>query len=521
LYRSDERLDASLAKIKALGFTRLRVTATWSGITRNASSKQRPAFDASDPAAYEQEKWRPTDRVILAAQKHGIPIMLDIAFWAPYWATSDPEGSLGIFARNNINMEEYRPPSPAAAPPASAPAAGFNSFSGVFGGDQTNPNDPKPPSEDSGDDQANPEDPKPLPKVSLYSIWNEPNIPTFFGPQWRAGSKGQRVPASPHTYRRMVSITYPAIKRLNPDATVLIGGLACCGSYRVKGFNGGIPPLLFLREMACVNRRLQPLRRDGCKNFTTIQGDGWTHHPYSFERTPETPHPKSTPDHVYMGDLEELDRLLRRLVKMGRMSKKVANLYITEFGYFTPPTLQEKTVNYQRQALLALWSHYVAWKLPSVRMHAQFLLHDLACEKVNNPECNNWPTGIFSPGTEKTGGEGSAKPLAQALEAGVFAYRTPKRKLVVWARVAGRAADRPLRLEGKVAGRWRVVKPRRAVPDPAGRPNGIFTTRIKLPGIRRMRIAWQAADGQWVPGFDTEVVSYRRLQGRADGPLAR
>lgn len=507
LYRSDARLDKNLREIKALGFTRLRITASWSGTTRNPESKQRPAFDATDPAAYDQAQWRKLDRVVLAAEKYQLPIMMDIAFWAPYWAVSDPAGPRARFARSNIDITEYK----------QFAQATVRRYSGNF----TIPKhatgaNPQPGHFDNffqaSGDRA---DAAPLPKVSMYVIWNEPNITTFFGPQWRADRRG-RVPASPHAYRAMVAATYPAIKQFMPDSTVIIGGLACCGSYGVKGFNGGVPPLQFLREMACVDRKLRPLTRDGCKNFQKIRGDGWAHHPYSFSITPETPHNKQRADQVYMGDLAQLHQLLQRLVKMKRLDRRAADIYINEFGYFSPPSQVKRGVSPRRHAQLALWSYFVAWKLPAVRMHAQFLLHDLACQGTSNLECNNWPTGIFFPGGEGTGEEGAAKPLKQALEAGIFAYRDRKNTIRIWGRAAGSAASSRIRIEQYTRGTWRKVDTQRPLPQAPARFNGIFTARLISRTPRLLRMAYYDPMANiWRGGFEVPIVGRRQRIGPA------
>ena len=105
----------------------------------------------------------------------------------------------------------------------------------------------------------------PLPKVDLFTLWNEPNHQGFLRPQWTRRGRGF-VPRSPHLYRDLVQRAYPAIKGVRPDASVLIGGTSFTGAYSGRG-TGGVPPLRFLRELACVGRRFKPLRRSGCGAF--------------------------------------------------------------------------------------------------------------------------------------------------------------------------------------------------------------------------------------------------------------
>jgi hypothetical protein len=54
LFRSDAQVRASMAKLQALGVQWIRVTASWSDLTREPTAAQEPAFDDRDPAAYER-----------------------------------------------------------------------------------------------------------------------------------------------------------------------------------------------------------------------------------------------------------------------------------------------------------------------------------------------------------------------------------------------------------------------------------------------------------------------------------
>ena len=79
----------------------------------------------------------------------------------------------------------------------------------------------------------------------------------------------------------MVAAAYPAVKDEAPDSTVLVGGLAA------HGRRDGIPPLEFLRELACVDGRLRPVDHGGLRATSSrSQGDGFAHHPYSTRTRP-------------------------------------------------------------------------------------------------------------------------------------------------------------------------------------------------------------------------------------------
>ena len=87
LHGDEEQVRAALAQIKEFGVDRLRLTAGWSVLTRNADGKERPLdFDATDPAAYEQMRWAGLDRAVRLAAEQGFAVMVDVGFWAPLWA---------------------------------------------------------------------------------------------------------------------------------------------------------------------------------------------------------------------------------------------------------------------------------------------------------------------------------------------------------------------------------------------------------------------------------------------------
>ena len=97
-----------------------------------------------------------------------------------------------------------------------------------------------------------------LPRVDHWSIWNEPNYPSWLWPQWRrAGGIRGRVPNSPRLYRRLMDAAYSGLTRSgHKDDTILLGETAPGGAGGV-----GINPVPFVRELYCLNSRLPALSR--------------------------------------------------------------------------------------------------------------------------------------------------------------------------------------------------------------------------------------------------------------------
>ena len=241
LFAGPARAKRAMDLLDRSGVRAVRLTASWSQLAPRARSATKPRFDARDPGEYRAKGWAPIDRAVRLASDRGMAAMIDIAFWAPVWATA---GDRSERPRAGIDPREY---------------AGFA----------------RAVTRRYGDD------------VHTFTLWNEPNHPGFLAPQRRA-----RRAVSPHLYRRMVAAAHPAVKDEQPDAVVLVGGLAAHGRA------GGVPPLEFLRDLACVDRRLRPVETGECADFRPIPGDGFAHHPYSTRTRPDTVERSASPDDV-------------------------------------------------------------------------------------------------------------------------------------------------------------------------------------------------------------------------------
>lgn len=414
------KVDGALAQMEAIGFTHVRLTANWQELAPDAASDAAPIFDAKSSASYPAGVWDRLDLAVRATRAHHMEPMIDIGFWAPYWATSEPVGSQGIRARENVDPVAYAdfaeavvrryhgdfvpvtgPATPAAAAARVAGATTRGLFDGLFGGGK--PSTPAPTA------PAAPAKPvaQPLPPVTMFTLWNEPNIKGFLTPQWKTTKRG-RKPASPAVYRRMLRAAYPRVKAIAPASTFLIGATSSTGSYALSGLHGGVPPLRFIRELACVDTKLKPIRTGGCKGFTQLPGDGWAHHPYSFETSPSTRSAGERPDDAILGDTAKLRKLLVKLAHRGRITWPTSELYLTEYGYFTTVIGSHRAVTEPEQARLVGDAFRLASQFQGVRMMSQFLLQDVQCDGGRTTSCLNWTTGVLRT-------DGSPKPLLTVL----------------------------------------------------------------------------------------------------------
>ena len=495
LHQPDEKIVETMARLKSLGVDRVRVTAGWSVIAPAADERVQPLFDAADPNAYPAGRWRNLDRAVRLAKEAGLDVMIDIAFWAPLWATEDTEPGRATTASDAARFAEFTravvtrysgsfvpPPDVAAVLP---PSGDGNLLEQLFGGG----NEPTPPPPPPGE---------PLPRVSWWTIWNEPNYPGFLQPQWTRTADGFE-PASPHLYRRLVEASYPVIKELQPNSVVLVGGTSSAGAIAPTSEADGVPPLRFLRELACVDDALQPLAAPRCEGYEPLPGDGWSHHPYSLSHTPDFADPKH-PDNLPIGALDRLTSTLDALVASGRVSPGLADVYLTEFGYETNPPDPNRKFNLDEQAQFLAWSEHIAWKNPRVRSWPQFLLRDQdvtgAGDRRGPGTYADWQTGLeFFDGTDKPSMTGFR--LAFFAECG----GPPTRPFVrLWGRV--RPGERPHRvgLSAMRKGSRRRLASTRARPRRTGRPR---------PSIASFLTGWDGAFVRYAPYREGERYQFQ------------
>ena len=414
LYLSSEGVHNTVSELRSLGVERVRITAGWGVIAPAPRSRRRPSFDAADPSAYPDGAWDLLDRAVHEVVGQGLRPMIDVAFWAPRWAVG----------RDSGGPDSYRwKPDPVE----------FGKFAEAVA--------------------------RRYPQVHLWTTWNEPNHSAFLLPQWERRGRGW-VATAAHHYRAMHERAYAAIKRVSGRNRVLIGGLTSFGGRRPGAFHS-IRPLRFLRELACVDSSLRPLRIPECRGFRPLRAEGFAMHPYMHELPPEThlPHP----DSVGISDLGRLSSLLQRLNRRGRIESRLL-LYITEFGYETNPPDPKRGVPLLVQAAWLNHAAAIVYRRRDVRMFSQFLVHDLPDDAI-------FQTGLRLP-------DYRAKPS-------YFGFRLPFwiDGLEAIGRVRPGSGRRKVSLELRlVTGAWKAVgRPFRTGPD------GIFRRRLTAPGLYRFR----------------------------------
>lgn len=480
LHRPPAEVAASMRRLRALGVDLVRISAVWSSLAPAPDAETRPAFDAADPAAYEQLRWKGLDTAVREAAAAGLPVLIDIGLWAPAWAARDTgprartDVDAGAFAEfSEAVVRRYSGTFVPPAPPGSAPPPEEEPGPDPELPPAPSPSDPPAPAPPTARGEADTAA-TPLPRVGTFALWNEPNHQAFLFPTWERAGRGW-LPASPHRYRSMVALGYARTKAVRPDATMLVGNTSSTGK---TGGRAPVPPLRFVRELACVDRSLRPLRRPACQGFRTVPGDGWAHHPYAPASNPgrrSRPHER---DFAYLGDLPRMRRLLDALVRRGRLAPRLRDLWITELGWETPGGGAPATVSEAAQARYLAWAEYSASR-SGARTFAQFLLRDvppLASVTTSSARRRN---GQFATGIERA--DGTPKKAAHAFRVNLFVLRRTRKTVRLWARLRMSDAAVGLRFEreDRSTRRWRRI----AGMGVPGR--GAFTRDVPhLPGTR-------------------------------------
>ena len=279
----------------------------------------------------------------------------------------------------------------------------------------------------------------------------------------------------------------PGIRRHAPGALVLIGGTAALGTGSPSTRNAQVPPLRFLRALACVDDELRPVRDGACARFRPLPGDGWAHHPYSPRRAPDVGDPE--PDTAVLADQGRLADLLDRLAAAGRTERRLG-VWDTEFGYQTDPPDPTQPVTPAEQARWMPEAEAIALADPRVRSFAQFLFRDLPARPGDtaSERWSDWQSGLELP-------DGTPKPLMRSFPYPLVVRPAGPGAVSVWGHV--RPGEQPHRVRVTADGR-----PLRVVTTA---PDGTFAFAAPAAVGATFRLELER-DGRWSPvGLPTRV----------------
>jgi hypothetical protein len=493
ILEDDTRLLAdpagTLQEMRHLGVGMVRVLVRWSSIAPDPASRTMPQFNAADPNAYPAASWASLDAVVLDAQAAGIQVMLDPTAFAPLWAQGPNPGRYG--GKYDINYAWE----PSASEFGQFVQAVGTRYSGSFvpAGAST-----------------------PLPRVNVWEIWNEPNFGEDLAPQALDGS---RLMYSPRMYRQIADAAWTALQSTGhtpPQDQIIIGSLLADGyngpvtrshPQGLPGTYGDMKPLLFLRELYCLNSRYRhylghaaylrgcPTTRGGYAQFRAkhpvlFQATGVSDHPYDLPKgLPPTKAASSDPNWAEFSQIPHLGSVLDR-IQRAYGSRKHFPIWNTEYGYITcPPNCSWHTVSPTTAAAYINWAEYLSWRNPRLVSTMQYLLYD------PNPTVGVAEHGGFASGLAFY--RGTPKPVYYAYRMPIFLPRTRTRRgrtLEVWGDVrpavyAMADQDGPQSVQIQFARRssrtWTTL-----TTLPITDPRGYIDKRVRFPRSGSVRLVW-------------------------------
>jgi hypothetical protein len=289
--------------MKALGTDVVKLRIAWRYVAPSGSTKP-SGFDPTSPSSYAAGAWDSYDKIVRGIVARRMRPYIAITGPAPDWGS--------------VRGDPLRPSSSEFGRFVQAVGTRYSgSFAGGTGGGY---NDPL----------------QRLPRVSIWGLWNEPNLASWLKPQY-----SRRVPVSPGAYR---NLTYAMQDGLSGSGhgsdTFLIGELL---PFARSGRTGvtKVRPVQFLREMACLSSRYRAYRgsaarKRGCSGrFRKLPGTGIAYHPYTYAGGPNVR--QRHRDDASIGELSRIERAVDAISRRHRLVGRRLLLWITEFGFQSDP----------------------------------------------------------------------------------------------------------------------------------------------------------------------------------------
>jgi hypothetical protein len=379
---SDAHRERTLERIEALGADTVRVLVPWRWFAPDPDLSRPPAgFDASDPASYPEKPFAILDQLVRRAHLLGLRVLMTPSGPIPDWASASGRSELA-----NPSPSDFRQF-------VTALGLHYNGFC-------------EPPSCRG---------PDPPPRISFWSVWNEPNLVIFLRPQFAGGRR-----VAGRIYRGLFLAAQRGLRASGHGSDRLLIGETAPSRGTVS-----TPPIEFLRDVLCLDRAFG--RHGRC---APIRASGWAQHPYlPVGITPWQPAPRGV---ISIGSISRLERALRLAARVGATQGRLP-IYTTEFGiqsYPKPPQAGGRSE--LRQAEYLGVSEYLLWRDRSVRSYSQYLMED---DGGNPSKHLNFNTGLrFANGAPKRSYSSFAITLVvRALARGrvaVWGHVRPTRKSV-------------------------------------------------------------------------------------------
>ena len=472
LYRGDAVRDRAMVRMKQLGVDYLRVTVLWSVVAertrptaaeirqlktsrlRAQAKRQARRFRASNPRTYPTQNWDRYDRLVKKARELGLGVYFNVTPPGPPWAMGKaPRGLRGVVQRAwKPQADDFT---------AFVTALGRR-YSGTF--------------RDENDARDR------IPRVTFWSLLNEPNQAGWLAPQW----EGDRMYA-PMKARELYLRGRAALDRTGHGSDVILFGETAPLGDTGRGPKEAIHPRRFLEALLCVRRGA------GCgafEKYGPIRASGFGHHPYTKNQSPLQR--DRSPNSFTMANLDELgDYLDEAAESTGNIAPNLP-IYLTEFGFETNPPDPFSGIPLQRQAEWNTLGELIAFTNPRVAAQTQFLLRDVAPDRTKpRSSKSHWFT--LQSGLETV--RGQPKPAATAYAFPFYAVATGNLGVSTWGQLRFRPNALPPGARDQVQLQFRPADGSSdfaPIGDPVEVENakGYFTAKVQLPGPGQVRAAW-------------------------------
>lgn len=379
----------TISTMKQLGVSQIKYAIYWDDYTPNPTSTKAPrGFNGSNPASYPAAKFATLDTIVRDAAAAGIKIGFQVTAPAPRWA-------LGKNPKTKVSQGDWEPST-----------ADYKAFVEALGKRYSGSYKP------SGASTA-------LPRVSWWSVWNEPNYGQDLAPQ---AIDNNTVFEGAILYRGLVNAAWQGLHATGHGSdTFLLGETAPRGvaGRGLPGNGGGTKPLQFIATLYCATtsgKRLtgSAARLNGCPssaaafrraNPALFSASGFADHPYSQGDAPNTPtyactvggkatfcwnsktH-KSDPQYADFAEIPRLERDLDHLNSLYGSHKQFA-IWNTEYGYWTnPPDHARGSLPVSTAAYYLNWAEYLSYQNRRIASYEQYQLYD--------PRGTDWTDGLIS-----------------------------------------------------------------------------------------------------------------------------
>lgn len=433
-YDTSKDAESAMAEARYLGVDVVRAFVSWSKVSPAPTGKRVPAgFDPSDPDSPGYD-WTEYDRFVANAGANGLKVFLTMSPPIPHWASENPNFCPHrIGGYKSLGKDCYWKPRPKL----------FGQFVAAVAKRYRG-------------------------RVSIYSMYNEPNLEHYLYPQPGIGSGGP-VDVAARRYRSLWYEGYKAIRANDPARRkkVLFGETAAISS-----------PLDTLYAALCLDENGTPFRgarkrKQGCSKPRRLPIGGIAVHPYAKDAVGSVFTKTATRDSHPMAYANRLHKVLDQAVKYGRIPRG-KGIWNTEFGFQSNPPDRVRGLSLAKQAQRLNEAERLFASDSRMRSFSQFELYDA-------PEVAS--QDIYNTGLRFI--RGGIKPSYNAFRMPIVASRYSESLVEVWGQV------RPVKR--RVRPRVYTVRNgnRRLIARPGTNRAGYFRFFVRRKGATKLRFQSQ------------------------------